>query len=877
MTTQPTPSPLKASLGLVFFFALAALGCTTETLKQTEPAATTSVTSPATTTTEPVSVSPTLSNPTAPDDPDIYEPFVPTASDWIAPVDLEPSAPVNPEPDGWSLRQSLVGPVLIPNGWQGHYIDGLGDKGASLWINPADPAEMVAHEAGWVHAEWVDPSASQIDPTGFIKDFAETLLAGTPNAAGATVVFTNPGPCSLEFEINTTTPYPLHFNGIWIAPWFDSGHLHYSIAVLATKQSPTGEELSAFREQIKRSQGWDGTPNYDGKLPNENWCATPNEIALDEKTTFSEPARPLLARSLSDIAELPTPARNWMLAACQPTYYRPNAFAAYGSTETSCFYQIEQAHTVLALHEDRDLADDPTLDALVETVSLKSLMWPFALMVRENIDYQAENLDDRVFVETSTTPTVEHYGHGIYSVVIPSYIDLDGKIRDIHTININTETNQPFALGDLFNAETDWADTLANAVNHLATATQCVNKTDNTYDPYRNFKGFTVTEFGLNIYWGEEERGCGLERSTVNWEDLAGVLRPDALVTELVAASTQKENDLANQDTSNLLLFTHWDRTNQIFTMNPDGTGQQQITDAFGIERNFYQLDTPDWSPNHQQIAYQNGSGDVAHIFVMSADGTNAQQLTFGYSKNALPQWSPDGQKIAFLQHDPTKDPNIGQTTALMVINVDGTDLQQLTNYAEAELFTWAPDSQTLAYVHPSGPTTDINRINIDGTGHRELTADRFSDTAPHWSPDGQTIIWTSHRNGRYEVFSLAPSGENVTQLTDLNGDVPQDNERYVMTPTWSPNGQHIMFSTVNYHQNDPDDRLLYVMDANGDNLTLLTDQLTWYSDTTWSPDSTQIVIGESTTADRTILIVKIADGTVTNTGINGDWVSWAG
>ncbi|MBT6583231.1 MAG: hypothetical protein HON77_02905, partial [Gammaproteobacteria bacterium] len=113
MTTQPTPSPLKASLGLVFFFALAALGCTTETLKQTEPAATTSVTSPATTTTEPVSVSPTLSNPTAPDDPDIYEPFVPTASDWIAPVDLEPSAPVNPEPDGWSLRQSLVGPVLI--------------------------------------------------------------------------------------------------------------------------------------------------------------------------------------------------------------------------------------------------------------------------------------------------------------------------------------------------------------------------------------------------------------------------------------------------------------------------------------------------------------------------------------------------------------------------------------------------------------------------------------------------------------------------------------------------------------------------------------------------------------------------------------------
>ena len=53
-----------------------------------------------------------------------------------------------------------------------------------------------------------------------------------------------------------------------------------------------------------------------------------------------------------------------------------------------------------------------------------------------------------------------------------------------------------------------------------------------------------------------------------------------------------------------------------------------------------------------------------------------------------------------------------GGISDLFTVNVDGTDLHQLTNDRYADLMpVWSPDGQTIAYVTDEGPNTDFDRL----------------------------------------------------------------------------------------------------------------------------------------------------------------------
>jgi TolB protein len=69
--------------------------------------------------------------------------------------------------------------------------------------------------------------------------------------------------------------------------------------------------------------------------------------------------------------------------------------------------------------------------------------------------------------------------------------------------------------------------------------------------------------------------------------------------------------------------------------MNRDGTGQVQLTDN----------DVPDltasWSPDAKKIAFHRrvGGRGQFQIFVVNPDGTGEVQLTFPPGINAFPHW----------------------------------------------------------------------------------------------------------------------------------------------------------------------------------------------------------------------------------------------
>src|SRR4051812_39054270 len=62
-----------------------------------------------------------------------------------------------------------------------------------------------------------------------------------------------------------------------------------------------------------------------------------------------------------------------------------------------------------------------------------------------------------------------------------------------------------------------------------------------------------------------------------------------------------------------------FDRNGEIFVVNPDGTGQTQLTHTGGT------ANSPKWSPDGTQIAFQRSDG---HFYVMNADGSGAMDVT---------------------------------------------------------------------------------------------------------------------------------------------------------------------------------------------------------------------------------------------------------
>ena len=85
-------------------------------------------------------------------------------------------------------------------------------------------------------------------------------------------------------------------------------------------------------------------------------------------------------------------------------------------------------------------------------------------------------------------------------------------------------------------------------------------------------------------------------------------------------------------------------------------------------------------------------------------------------------------------------------------------------------------------------------------------------------------IVFSSNREGNYEIYVMDADGSNQTNLTN-HGNVDDH-------PSWSPDGSKIAFNS------DRDGtHKIYVMDADGSNQTPLTYHSGHDSPPSWSPD----------------------------------------
>lgn len=144
--------------------------------------------------------------------------------------------------------------------------------------------------------------------------------------------------------------------------------------------------------------------------------------------------------------------------------------------------------------------------------------------------------------------------------------------------------------------------------------------------------------------------------------------------------------------------------------------------------------------------------------------------------------------------------------------------------------------------------------INADGTGQRQLTFDESKD---HFfasvAPEGESILFSSNRDGGYEVYELSLDGGEPVALTTTRNN---------FAPTASPDGTTIVFT----HARGPNlwDGQIWLIDRDGGDLRQLTFEAGGGWDATWSPDGTQVLFATHTGGNIQMAVITIATGDVT-------------
>lgn len=176
-----------------------------------------------------------------------------------------------------------------------------------------------------------------------------------------------------------------------------------------------------------------------------------------------------------------------------------------------------------------------------------------------------------------------------------------------------------------------------------------------------------------------------------------------------------------------------------------------------------------------------------------------------------------------------------GDDVVLLRARLDGTAVVPLAGAVVGRHASSDRDGHAMVYhfVIPTGGY--ILQVLHPGNAPVALAgAPGVSDREPEISPDGDRLVFTSHRDDEYgDIFTARLRG---TVLEDVRNMTPGIGPE--MTPTWSPDGTQIAFTS--YRSGYPS---IWIMSADGTALRQVTHGSSAFSDyfPSWSPDGTRL------------------------------------
>jgi len=182
------------------------------------------------------------------------------------------------------------------------------------------------------------------------------------------------------------------------------------------------------------------------------------------------------------------------------------------------------------------------------------------------------------------------------------------------------------------------------------------------------------------------------------------------------------------------------------------------------------------------RIAYISATGlgndQNYQLFVADADGFNPQAVVGSPEPLLSPNWSPDGQRLAYVSFEKGN-------SAIYVQNV-ATGQRELVSSGKGinGAPAFSPDGRFMAMTLSFSGNPEIYIRDLTTGQKRQLTQHWAIDTEPVWSPDSQWVYFTSDRGGKPQIYRVPVTGGNPSRIT-LEGD-------YNARASISPDGTRI-------------------------------------------------------------------------------------
>lgn len=270
--------------------------------------------------------------------------------------------------------------------------------------------------------------------------------------------------------------------------------------------------------------------------------------------------------------------------------------------------------------------------------------------------------------------------------------------------------------------------------------------------------------------------------------------KPQPVVADVRLTNSPENEQVAGWTNDGRIIITRWTSptTPETYVIGHDGSGLEKATSIADVRQAI-------WSPDGSRMISWRYSDAGASAYLSAADGSDSRKLPFSVGNAA---WAPDSSKFAF------------QTAANGTKKLNSTEI--------------------LVYSVKDEKTT-------------ELTSNSSFDGDPGWSPDGRTIVFSSDRDGNYEIYSMLSDGSNVRRLTNNPG--------HDSFPKFSPDGTQIVFNS-NIERETTD---IYIMNTDGSHTVRLTDskgnELTRNG---WSPDGTKLAYNSDIDGNDEIYLMDV-------------------
>jgi TolB protein len=286
------------------------------------------------------------------------------------------------------------------------------------------------------------------------------------------------------------------------------------------------------------------------------------------------------------------------------------------------------------------------------------------------------------------------------------------------------------------------------------------------------------------------------------------------IATLLVLASVALPAGAKVSGPNGLIAFVRTDfnlGSDATYIMNPDGTDMHSVLG--GAEAS-----VPHWSPDGSLLALQTSVDSCppcVETTILNPDTNQTRVIPPPDPSMAIgcSLWSPDASQFAC---DGENDNDRSVNGIYTIRSSDGGGLTRITNAnGQADIpIDYSPDGKQIVFGrvdpnnHSCTTTSALYVVNVDGTGLHQITPGGFCDDDGSWSPNGKEIAFATtssvtcgapgipptpptRRGCRQggKLFVVHPDGTGLTKVP-----LGTDSRAFAGDVSWSPDGTKIVF-----------------------------------------------------------------------------------